>query len=101
MYEVFVEALLHLPNTEQQKKIVILIGLNKYRNKLNSFGFGKNFARTFKPHLRAAIYDQNKQDFENSIAYQEVNKLQDCPTKKHLLEKYSNKPNAVNENKSN
>ena len=91
--EALAEAFLHLPNAEQQKKIVILLGLNKCRNKLNSLGFGKNFASAFKPYLRAALYDQNKHDFENSIACQEVNKLKDGLIKRNLLEKYSNKPN--------
>jgi ankyrin repeat protein len=105
--EALAEALLCLPNAEQQEKIVILLGLNKCRNELNSLGFGKNFASAFKPYLRAALYNQNRQNFQNSIAYQEINKLHSSslslsgPIKKHLLEKYSNKPDAAHENKSN
>jgi len=98
--EILAEALLRLANAEQQKKIVILLGLNKYRNELGSIGFGKNFASAFKPYLRAALYDQNKHNFLHSIAYQEINKLCEGdlslsgPIKKYLLEKYLTKSDA-------
>jgi hypothetical protein len=93
--EALVEALLHFPNEQQKHTIITWLGLNKYRNKLQFLGLGPNFAHTFKPHLHAAIYDQNKQDFKKSIAYQEVNKISDGRTKRYLLEKYlSSKQNS-------
>lgn len=92
--EALIEAMLHLPNQTQEKSIIALLGLNKFQQALGFLGFGtgKKFADFFKPYLRAALYNQNNQDFQNSIACQKINELPDCQYKKDVLEKYSNKP---------
>jgi len=95
--EALIEALLYIPNATQKERIIAWLGMNKCRNELNFLGLGPNFARTFKPHLCTAIYDQNKQNFEQSVACQEVNKIPYRLVKQHILEKYSNKPDAIPE----
>lgn len=92
---ILVDAMLWIPNPEQKKKIIILLGLNKYRNTLGFLGFGPNFAPTFIPHLRAAIYEQNKQNFVQSVAFAEIYKIKNDSIRRKLLENYSIKPDGT------
>jgi ankyrin repeat protein len=92
--EIFVEASLRIANIQQKKAITTWLGLNKFRNTLGFLGLVPNFSQTFKPHLCAAIHDQNKRDFGNSFAYGTIDELKDGPIKEHLLEKYLKKSDA-------
>jgi len=94
MCEVLVEASLRHLNIKQKKTIITWLGLNQFRNTLGFLGLGPNFVQTFKLHLCAAIYDQNTRDFGNSFAYEAIDELKDGPIKKHLLDKFLNKPDA-------
>jgi len=46
-----------------------------------------------EPFLEA-ICEQNRSNFRNSVAYQEVAKIQDEPVKKDLLEKFDRNEKA-------
>lgn len=86
-----VEAMMRIPNKDQKKKICLFLGYAKKHGA--KYGFNRNFLAWFNPFLLAAICEQNKENFEKSIAYQEVAKLPEGPDKKAIFEKYNYAPN--------
>jgi len=97
--DALIEALLHMPsNKAQRQNLITLFGIDTYRCALSKFGFYKDIRHELYKALRHAIYCHNIQDFKNSLAYQELDKLEDDnPRKKALLEKYLKKSKATNE----
>jgi len=88
--ELLVEAMLWTPSQKQKTKICIFIDcLKKQRALWEIYRIRKDL---FKNHLAQAAYEQNRNDFANSIAYQQIAKLEDYPIKIALLEKYNPEP---------
>lgn len=95
--ELLVEAMLWVPNHEQKKRMCILLSCLKSR-RTALWELYRNSKDLLRTAFAQEIYDQNKNNFMSSVAYQEVSKLEDSPFKnsllKALLAKYSTHTNT-------
>jgi ankyrin repeat protein len=94
--ELLAERMLWIPNKAQKVQMLTLIGLIKFRKILCLPGLDANLRNELKTPCHAAVYEQNKNNFVNSIAYQEIAQLRESNTKKALLEKYNTQPTTSN-----
>ena len=90
--ELLVERMLWIPNQKQKTKICIFVDSLKKQKAMSELY--RNCKALFKRHLAQAIYEQNRNNFANSIAYQElirIKALRLMCTKQIevLLEKYN------------
>lgn len=73
MCDLFVDAMLCIPNKEQKAKMVTFLGINKYRKNL---GLDRNLRHELKNIWPLAVYENNKENFADSIAYHELMLIQ-------------------------
>jgi ankyrin repeat protein len=101
MSELVVEALLAIPNQKQKSSIIAFFALLKLKGqKLECREPYRKRDFFFKDHLSKAIYEQNRNNFAESVASEEVAKLElfsknmACPIQSSLLKKYANPSNT-------
>jgi ankyrin repeat protein len=96
--ELLVNAMLWIPNQKQKTKIVTFLGIAKFRKYLRTIQLDAYLRNEFKAPLRALVYEDNKENFASSIAYQELMKIKESPDMQSysmitlmeaLLEKYN------------
>jgi ankyrin repeat protein len=76
MCELFVERMLWIPTKDQKAKIITFLGIAKFRKSLCLPELDANLRNQFKAAWPTAVYEDNKKNFANSIAYQELDKIQ-------------------------
>jgi hypothetical protein len=81
--ELLVEAMLWIPNQDQKKSMCAFLACAKKYGK--KYGFATGFISAWRAPLLAATYQENKNNFINSVAYHEMIKLEDSPFKAILL----------------
>jgi ankyrin repeat protein len=100
--ELVVEALLKVPNEKQKLSIITFFGLIK--RKISAIGQSisyRNRDSFFKGPLSEALRTQNRNNFAESVAGEEMAKLKlfykgfAPPTQIYLLNKYANAPNTT------
>jgi hypothetical protein len=98
VYELFINAMLLIPNKDQKKRMITFLGITKLRKNLYPSGLYAYLRNELKRTCPAAVYDNNKNNFESSIAYQKLMRIKVLPLMEGpesqkriaaLLEKYN------------
>jgi hypothetical protein len=96
----FINAMLWIPTSEQKARMITLFGIDKFRKNICPYGLDANLRNEFRELWHIIVYENNKDNFATSIAYQEIMRIKDLPYMQDpeckkliaaLLEKYNAK----------
>lgn len=77
--ELLIDAMLKIPTKEQKKQMVTLFGIDKFRKNLCPYGLDNNLRNEFKVLWPITVHENNKHNFANSFAYQEIMRIKSAP----------------------